>query len=563
LLEEYAYQPLTAALVESFDTTRDVPARDVPGDAVGVGPVDWPAECPGMKSALGTFYRAADDVARDLFTALAAAACLDHDDAAAASELSERFLADFGVTSHCSMRTMRYPGRGDAEARELAGGLEGMGFPEASGRKRARGEARRSLGEEEPSRSGDQGSSSARDAGTARARKKRRRASDRTDTGPGVRAVGIAEHTDFECFTLLHQSAPGLELRDAAGTWREAGVFPCEGGDSAKFTVIIADVVERWTNGFFPATPHRVALSDRERFSIVRFNGLDPGAVVEPLLRWFPTNERRTEKATASKKYRATTQGEHVAASVTAAAKNLEDAIEAGAYPTRALSPDPGRFAQLLAVRTVPGPNPARRQVLLGRHAEGEFEGKWTGFIAACRWGETPREAAIRAAGEAGDFLTFSSEGAKETLVAERARVMFEGWADEVAGEEARGGVPSKRPVVEHEFTVEVDRTRGDARADVDDAKLPAESASSSEGAGGRRTMRPVRWFDVDDAPYDDMPEDDRFWYPTVLAMAFEDSDASGANERAGWRRVALGRFKFDESGGLERHELETVWTDA
>jgi hypothetical protein len=200
---------------------------------------------------------------------------------------------------------------------------------------------------------------------------------------------------------------------------------------------------------------------------------------------------------------------------------------------------------------------------LLGRHAEGEFEGKWTGFIAACRWGETPREAAIRAAGEAGDFLTFSSEGAKETLVAESARVMFEGWADEVAGEEARGGVPSKRPVVEHEFTVEVDRTRGDARADVDDAKLPAESASSSEGAGGRRTMRPVRWFDVDDAPYDDMPEDDRFWYPTVLAMAFEDSDASGANERAGWRRVALGRFKFDESGGLERHELETVWTDA
>ena len=82
-------------------------------------------------------------------------------------------------------------------------------------------------------------------------------------------------------------------------------MFPCEGGDSAKFTVIIADVVERWTNGFFPATPHRVALSDRERFSIVRFNGLDPGAVVEPLLRWFPTNERRTEKATASKKYRA------------------------------------------------------------------------------------------------------------------------------------------------------------------------------------------------------------------------------------------------------------------
>ena len=425
------------------------------------------------------------------------------------------------------MRTMRYPGRGDAEARELAGGLEGMGFPEASGRNRARGEARRSLGEEEPSRRGDQGSSSVRDAGTARARKKRRRASDRTDTGPGVRAVGIDEHTDFECFSLLHQSAPGQELRDAAGTWREAGVFPCEGGDSAKFTVIIADVVERWTNGFFPATPHRVALSDREALLHRALQRPRPGAVVEPLLRWFPTNERRTEKATASKKYRATTQGEHVAASVTAAAKNLEDAIEAGAYPTSALSPDP------VGSRSSSPFGPSRVRTRRGdRFCSGGTQrasSRGSGRGSSRRVSGGRRRGRRRFARRARRVIFSPSRRKGEgDARPERARVMFEGWADEVAGEEARGGVPSKRPVVEHEFTVEVDRTRGDARADVDDAKLPAESASSSEERGEendasrsmvrRRRRRAVRRH-AGGRP---------ILYPTVLAMAFEDSDASG-----------------------------------
>jgi hypothetical protein len=38
--------------------------------------------------------------------------------------------------------------------------------------------------------------------------------------------------------------------------------------------------------GMLRATPHRVALTSHERLSLVRFNGLDPGAVVAPLPRF-------------------------------------------------------------------------------------------------------------------------------------------------------------------------------------------------------------------------------------------------------------------------------------
>ena len=66
LLEEYAYQPNTAAIVESFDTVRDLPAREIPEGATGVGPVDWPAEAPGLRTALREFYARCDEVAVDV-----------------------------------------------------------------------------------------------------------------------------------------------------------------------------------------------------------------------------------------------------------------------------------------------------------------------------------------------------------------------------------------------------------------------------------------------------------------------------------------------------------------
>lgn len=63
-----------------------------------------------------------------------------------------------------------------------------------------------------------------------------------------ARQVGIAAHTDFECFTLMHQNAAGLQLMPRSpegghGPWIDAPVR------DAEFIVIIGDMLERLTNG--------------------------------------------------------------------------------------------------------------------------------------------------------------------------------------------------------------------------------------------------------------------------------------------------------------------------
>jgi isopenicillin N synthase-like dioxygenase len=47
--------------------------------------------------------------------------------------------------------------------------------------------------------------------------------------------------------------------------------------------VIVGDVFERYTNGLFKATPHRVLDTPWERRSIIRFNALTPKTVIQPL----------------------------------------------------------------------------------------------------------------------------------------------------------------------------------------------------------------------------------------------------------------------------------------
>lgn len=91
------------------------------------------------------------------------------------------------------------------------------------------------------------------------------------------RAVGIAAHTDFECITLLYQTAPGLELCSVDGSWLDA---PAAHG---RIVVLLDDMLERWTNGFFRATGHRVRRSAHERFSIVMFMAANDGIEIAPL----------------------------------------------------------------------------------------------------------------------------------------------------------------------------------------------------------------------------------------------------------------------------------------
>jgi isopenicillin N synthase-like dioxygenase len=89
--------------------------------------------------------------------------------------------------------------------------------------------------------------------------------------------LGIGAHSDFECFTILHQSAPGLQVMNAADEWVAAP--PIEG----TFIVNIGDLMEGWTNGRFKATQHRVVNTGQERYSMPLFFSVDYHTPIEPL----------------------------------------------------------------------------------------------------------------------------------------------------------------------------------------------------------------------------------------------------------------------------------------
>ena len=82
-------------------------------------------------------------------------------------------------------------------------------------------------------------------------------------------AHGIGAHTDYECFTLLHATAPGLEVLNGAGEWIEAPPLP------GAFIVNIGDMLELLTNGEFLATTHRVRKVREERYSFPLFFNVD------------------------------------------------------------------------------------------------------------------------------------------------------------------------------------------------------------------------------------------------------------------------------------------------
>ena len=89
--------------------------------------------------------------------------------------------------------------------------------------------------------------------------------------------VGIDAHSDFECFTILLQGAPGLQVMTADDVWIEAPPIP------GCFIVNIGDIFETWSGGQFKSTQHRVNNIGTERYSFPLFFGLDYHAIVEPL----------------------------------------------------------------------------------------------------------------------------------------------------------------------------------------------------------------------------------------------------------------------------------------
>jgi isopenicillin N synthase-like dioxygenase len=89
--------------------------------------------------------------------------------------------------------------------------------------------------------------------------------------------AGIAAHTDYECFTILLPTAPGLEVMNGEGTWVDAP--PLEGA----LVVNVGDLMEIWSNGTFLATSHRVRPVREERFSFPLFFCCDYHTEVAPL----------------------------------------------------------------------------------------------------------------------------------------------------------------------------------------------------------------------------------------------------------------------------------------
>lgn len=88
---------------------------------------------------------------------------------------------------------------------------------------------------------------------------------------------GIGAHTDYEAFTLLRPTAPGLEVMNGDGTWIDVPFR------EDAIVLNTGDLLEILTNGAFVATTHRVRKVAQERYSFPLFFNFDYDTVVAPL----------------------------------------------------------------------------------------------------------------------------------------------------------------------------------------------------------------------------------------------------------------------------------------
>ncbi len=90
---------------------------------------------------------------------------------------------------------------------------------------------------------------------------------------------GIGAHTDYELFTLLRSTGPGLEIMNESGLWVDAPPLP------DAYVVNIGDMLELWSNGEFVATTHRVRTVPQERYSFPLFFAVDYHTPITPMPR--------------------------------------------------------------------------------------------------------------------------------------------------------------------------------------------------------------------------------------------------------------------------------------
>ena len=89
---------------------------------------------------------------------------------------------------------------------------------------------------------------------------------------------GIGDHTDYECFTLLFVTAPGLQVVDRHGYWADVPLV------EGALIMNIGDMMEVLSNGRYLATRHRVRKVREERYAFPLFHACDYDQVIAPVI---------------------------------------------------------------------------------------------------------------------------------------------------------------------------------------------------------------------------------------------------------------------------------------
>jgi isopenicillin N synthase-like dioxygenase len=146
-----------------------------------------------------------------------------------------------------------------------------------------------------------------------------------------VDGEGIGAHTDYECFTLLKPTAPGLEVMNGDGDWIDVPPVP------GTFVVNIGDMLELWTNGVYVATSHRVRKVSEERYSFPLFFNVDYHTEVKPLPQFTSRGHKQRPALRA---------GEHLFAQTAQTFAYLRSRVESGELVLPDGSLQIGQFGQ-------------------------------------------------------------------------------------------------------------------------------------------------------------------------------------------------------------------------
>jgi isopenicillin N synthase-like dioxygenase len=115
----------------------------------------------------------------------------------------------------------------------------------------------------------------------------------------------MGAHTDYEFFTLLYQTMPGLQTVNVVGDWVD--VPPIED----TLVMNVGDMAEVISGGRYRSNPHRVLNNGKERFSMPFFAAFDYNTTIYPMVSNINSN------ANANNVYASINAGEHLLKHVT------------------------------------------------------------------------------------------------------------------------------------------------------------------------------------------------------------------------------------------------------